>query len=94
MQLRVSKSDNLYLQRAVLVMFKNKRDFLCRVSHSNQPRCRKEANHYCVIRSDSNLLPALLHAQNLYHANKDVDKVELEGDALINGIALDVARVG
>jgi hypothetical protein len=35
------------------------------------------------------LLPSLLHAENLHHANEDIDEVQLERDRLINSVTFD-----
>lgn len=40
------------------------------------------------------LLPPLLHGQNLYHTDEDVDEIELEGDGFVDGVASEHASFG
>jgi hypothetical protein len=44
--------------------------------------------------SPDGLLPVVAHAEDLHHANEDVDEVQLEADTLVDNITLHVAALG
>lgn len=54
------------------------------MQHSRLPNVR-------IVYQVTLLSPSLLHSQDLYHADKDVDEVQLQRDRLIYRIAFEVA---